>query len=304
MDWSTLTLVEGRELLAGPCFEIVAFSYAPPSEVGVGLQRVLHSFVEQFRGRFTYYRTGDMKRCRPFEDRSLEGPFHWFADTKILATKMLGFEVHSGDSDREVAPPSIDFSLLGFDKPPCFVVRMTLPVEAGSAPDRVISFVQDALADFPLASGHAGYSFYWDRTDQPRSSAVPKWQASLLRRHPGLGYDGAIGLSNAADRGVVAVSWLTFLGSAICADLGGLARLRRAAPAALEVLPLGAGGALIQAGVEPQLGDVNRQDLLPAYRAAARLVSPRRTPDDAFEDVGVDGMSEEQADEWLRRFFD
>ena len=52
-----------------------------------------------------------------------------------------------------------------------------------------------------------------------------------------------------------------------------------------------------------QLGDVNRQELLPAYRAVGRLVAPRRATDEAFEDVVIEGMTEENAHDWLRRLF-
>jgi hypothetical protein len=303
MDRPRYTLVDGKHLLAEPCLEIVGISYASGTEVGPGLERVLRVFTAQFEARFTYYRTGDMKRFRPYEARALEGPLHWFDDGKMLSTKMLNFEVHCGTSDKDAASPSADFTLLGFQQPPTFVVRLTLPVEAGSAPDRVIAFVQEAFADFELTNGYAGYSFYFDVTDPRRRKEVPPWSASMLRRHPGLNYRSAVALANAANRGVAAVGWLTLLGPAMTADLGGIAGLRSRASGEVSVLPLGAGGAIVRAGAEPQVGDVNRQDVLPAYREAGRLVAPRRAPDEAFEHVAVDGMSAEVAYEWLRRFF-
>lgn len=303
MDWSNFTLKEDKHVLAAPCLEVVAFSYDTPVASGPGFARFLRTFAGRFGDRLTFYRTGDMKRFRPFEGRALDAPYHWFSDDEVLATKMLGFEVHSGDSQKNVCPPALEMALLGFYKPPCFVFRMALPVDLGSTPDDVVSLVQETLADFPLKSGHCGYSFIWEKTDLSLKKEVCAWAAPLLRRHPGLGYGNAVVLSNAADKGVVAVSWLTLLGPDITTDLGGREALESRSPADVSVLPLGKGGTLLRAGFAPQLGDVNRQDLLPTYRAVGQLVAPRRTTDEAFEDLLISGMSDEDAHDWLRRFF-
>ena len=303
MNWSKFTLKDGKHILAAPCLEIVAFSYEHPAASGPGFERFLQTFAGRFDDHLRFYRTGDMKQFRPFDGRSLDAPFHWFTDEKILATKMLNFEAHSGDSKLNVCPPALDLILWGFDEPPCFVFRMALPVEVGEAPDDVVSFVQEALADFPLESGYCGYSLIWNKTDLSLREEVCSWAAPLHLRHPGLGYGNAVILSNAADQGVVAVSWLTLLGPRITAELGGREVLESQCPADVSVLPLGRSGALLQAGVAPELGDVNRHDLLPAYRAVGQFVVPRRTTDDALDDLVIEGMTEEDANDWLRRFF-
>jgi len=303
MDRSRFTLKDGAETLAEPCIEVVAFSFASPNTVGPGLDHLLRTFAARFGGRLTFYRTGDMKHYRAFDVQALDGPYHWFARPKLLATEMLGFMAHAGSVEKTIEPPEVDLSLMGFDEPPSFVVRLALPVELTEAPDDLVSFVQQLLAEFEFDSGHVGFSLVWNRllnTDR----RVCQWAAPLLLRHPGLGYGKVVALSNAADRGVVAVSWLTLLGSAITVDLGGREQLEKQASPEVAVLPLGHDGTLLRAGNSPQLGDVNRQDLLPAYHAAGRLVAPRRAPNVALEDVGITGMTDEQADGWLRRFFD
>lgn len=180
---------------------------------------------------------------------------------------------------------------------------MALPVEEGSAPDDVVTFVMDALADFPLESGHCGYSFVWDQSDTSLEQDVCAWAAPFYLRHPGLGFGDAVILSNAADQGVVAVSWLTFLGPRITADLGGRKALESKCPPDVSILPLGSGGTLLRAGTAPELGDVNRHELLPAYRAVGQLIASSRSTDEAFDDLLIDGMTEEDANDWLRRFF-
>lgn len=303
MNWSKFTLTDGKHILAAPCLEVVAFSYDPPTASGPGFERFLRAFSGRFGDRLRFYRTGDMKRFRPFDKQTLDAPYHWFSEDKVLATKMLGFIAHAGDTQQNVCPPALNLSLWGFDDPPRFVFRMALPVEASGAPDDEVSFVLDALADFPLESGHCGYSFVWDETDISQEQDVCAWAAPLLLRHPGLGNGDAFMLSNAADQGVVAVNWLTFLGPRITADLGGREALESQCSPDVAVLPLGRGGTLLRAGFAPELGDVNRQDLLPAYRAVGQLIAPRRTTDEALEDVVITGMTEEDAHDWLRRFF-
>lgn len=304
IDWSKFTLKNGQHILAAPCLEVVAFSYETSELSGPGFARFLQTFESHFGDRFTFYRTGDMKRFRPFVAGTLDAPYHWFSDEKILFKKMLRFEAHSGDIDKNIYPPAIDLALLGFYEPPRFVFQMMLPVEVADTPDEVVSLVQDALAEFPLENGFCGYSSIWNHTDLSLRQEVGAWAAPLMLRHPGLGYGNRFMFSNAADKGVAAVSWLTLLGSQITADLGGLEDLQSRCSPDVSILPLGNGGALLRAGFAPELGDVNRQELLPAYRAVGRLVAPRRTTDEALGNVLVSGMSEETAHEWLLRFFD
>lgn len=302
MDWSRFTLQDGKEIIAAPCVEIVTFSSQPPTiEGGKGFARFVRTFASRFGDRLTFYRTGDMKRFRPVDKRTLDAVNHWFSDEKLLAKKMLALVAHSGDSQRSAMPPGLKLMLWGFDKPPCFVFRMALPVEVANAPDDLIAFVQDALPDFPLDSGYCGYSFVWDESSVDAKAL--EWAGPLLLRHPGLDYESPVALSNAASEGIVAVSWLTFLGPQITQELGGLKALAKAIPKGGSVLPLGHGGVLLRAGERPELGDVNRRDLLPLYRAVGRLVSPRRASDEALDDLLIEGMQEEAALAWLRRFF-
>jgi len=118
-----------------------------------------------------------------------------------------------------------------------------------------------------------------------------------------LEYGDPIPYTNAADRGVVVVNWLTLLGGKLTTELGGAKNLAKTAPKGVSVLPLGPGGVLIRAGEAPQIGDANRHELLPLYHAVGKLVSPRRAPDDALETISIEGMKGETKNDWLRRFF-
>jgi hypothetical protein len=299
MDVGKFTLELNDHVAAVPCLELVAFSFGAPAE-GAGFARFLRVFHDAFGDRLRVYRMGDMKRFRPFDDQALEGPRHWFSKPDLMATKMLGFVAHAGATAHDIATPGLHISLMGLHKPQRYVFRMVLPVEMDNSPDKVVRMAQDALADFPLASGYCGYSLLWDRDVDAK---VCEWAAPLLRRHPGLGYGKPIAITNASQMGLAVVSWLTLLGPDLTAALGGRDALARSAPAEVSVLPLGKDGVILRAGAAPALGDVNRQDFLPAYQAVGRLVAPVVAPDEALDEVAVDGMKSEHRHEWLRRFF-
>lgn len=304
MDWTQLTQRDGKRLKAVPCVDVVAFSSEPLTQGGQGFERFMRAFTNRYGDSFTFYRTGDMKRFRPYEVSALDAPSHWFSDASLLNTKLLGFRAHAGDAQQNIVPPAIDIVLAGQFDPPCFSFRMSLPVAASEEPDDLVSLVQGALADFPLQSGYCGYSLLWDKADFSAEREVNAWAAPHLLRHPGLNYGDVDIVSNAAHAGVVVVSWLTFIGAAITADLGGRADLQRRCPDDVSLLPLDRGGCILRAGATPTLGDVNRGARLPAQQAVGKLVAPRRANDDALKNVVVGGMPKEKSGEWLRRFFE
>ncbi|WP_431108725.1 type VI immunity family protein [Variovorax paradoxus] len=303
MDEALFTLTDDGESVATPCVEIVAFAYGVPENIGAGLARFLRVYMDAFGNQQRFYRTGDMKRFRANDAKAIEGPDHWFSDSGMLATKLLSHRAHSGKKAGQIQSPSIRMSLAGPLDPPRFVLRMALPARWGDQPDQVIALAQEALAEFPLSSGYAGYSLLWEDADSLVDREVLQWSIPLMLRYPGLGYGDALRMSNGAQHGVAAVNWLTFLGADAAAALGGLAALEQRAPARVSALALGKAGVILRAGDAPQIGDLNRQDTVPPYGAVGKLVAPVVAPDEALDQIYIKGMSEERAYDWLRRFF-
>ena len=69
------------------------------------------------------------------------------------------------------------------------------------------------------------------------------------------------------------MNWLTLLGAKLTTGLAGAKSLAKAVPKGVSVLTLGPGGVVIRAGEAPQVGNVNRNDLLPLYHAVGQLVA-------------------------------
>jgi TseV toxin immunity protein TsiV len=302
MDRSKFTLREGDRTVASLCVEVVAFSYSTPAATARGFDHALHTFAKYYGKQLKFYKTGDMKSYREVDNRTLDIPYHWFSSEKDIATKMLAFFAHSGDTNKSIETPGPDLTLWGFHKPSFHVFRAALPVGLADHPDEIVAFVREALQEFPLTTGYCGYSYFCDFTLDRRK--VEPWAGPLLLRHPGLNYGNKMPFTNVADKGVAVVSWLTLLGRETSDDLGGLAALEAAVPDTVSIVPIDTGGVLLRAGDVPQLGDVNRHDLLPLYHAVGQIVSPRRVSDDDFDKlVAIRGIPKEARVDWLRRFF-
>lgn len=298
MNESLFTLMDDGKYVATPCIEIVAFAYHLPANGGAGLARFLRAYTDRFGNQQRFYRTGDMKRFRAHDTKASEGPNHWFSNPDILATKILGYRAHSGKKAGQIQSPAIKMTLMGPMEPPCFALRIVLPAEWGDRPDQVIALAQDALAEFPLSSGYAGYSLLWEDSDFSVDRDVLQWSIPLMLRYPGLGYGDIVCMSNGARYGVAAVNWLTFLGADAAAALGGQAALERSAPVGVSALALGEAGVILRAGDAPQIGGP-----LPLYSAVGKLIADVVAPDEALDQILIKGMSDEAARDWLKRFF-
>jgi hypothetical protein len=104
-------------------------------------------------------------------------------------------------------------------------------------------------------------------------------------------------------QGLKSAGWLTLVGRRLLDTLGGEEALARALPAEVTVhtLPF---GVLIQAGPRPLLGDVNRREDLPLYRAVGRVLAPVRSrahPAYLYKSA-AEGEDHGWTEQWLARF--
>lgn len=180
-----------------------------------------------------------------------------------------------------------------------------MPVGAGG--DRLnFGVLRDALLRWcdmlQPAHGAAGYCVI---LEIPRDTGG-KYAYTHMRRHPGLDFfdplDFSLEVESVHNR-IKSVNWLTVLGDAVLAELGGL----QAAKSALEpecTIHQYDGGIVIQAGEIPVLGDTHQEDIPELYRRVARFTKPVRFGSYSaslfrvFEPM--DGATE--AKRWVARF--
>jgi hypothetical protein len=154
------------------------------------------------------------------------------------------------------------------------VVRLGFPAEYGFEKAAEMEKLFAELCGLaPFRSGRAGFAFhcsrYWEQ-----DATEHAWAKSM--RHPGADIIDVTNesLMNASDA-IMGIDWLNYLDAGFVKQLGGTAAISKAAKSSgVTVRPGPAGGAIITAGAKPALGDVNRGDDLPEYKAVFAALEP------------------------------
>jgi hypothetical protein len=143
--------------------------------------------------------------------------------------------------------------------------------------------------------GVAGLTYSGWEIDRP----VETFAAICAHSRRFAGYDVGLyaGLTDAWHERMRTVSWLTFVGPAFMSKLRGLGV--DVAPTKNVSVESVADGVVLQAGAQPEEGDLNRLRLPPAYVQADEMVRPVRAHGGlGFKDPWTDALTER----WLRRF--
>ncbi len=152
------------------------------------------------------------------------------------------------------------------------LIHLAFPPEWGvERTQDIFNLVVDLCRGFPLQSGHAGFMFHCSQYRE-RESQNHAWAKSMRYRgidiyaHPNdkkaVGHDGIKG-----------VGWLTMLCQPFLEQLGGLQDIRKALPSEVEIISVGS-VSILKAGPKPEIGDMNRRDFLPLYKAVYKVVKP------------------------------
>lgn len=186
-----------------------------------------------------------------------------------------------------------------------------LPSEAGSLQlwvpraflaerrQEVLAYLEETAARLPFSCGSVSLGL----AGQDRSA-----MQALAARHPGLDISSPRPVSTDLGDEVAGVGWQTLLGARIVEKLGGAENIRLALPGEMIVDDLPLGGCRIVLGPDPEIGDVNRQQLLPRYRAVAEFLDDAgllHVPSRVVYFVDRMGMADLDAmQKWHRRFLD
>lgn len=150
--------------------------------------------------------------------------------------------------------------------------------------------------------GSAGYVYVF----APAMEQNTEHAMQMIKRFPGFDIPAAVRFSLEAetthDR-IKSVSWLTVLGDALVAELGGSAAIKASLEPTCKVHGY-PGGVVIQAGIDPQIGDLQTGNIAEAYRQVARYLKPVRFENyrDGLFRVprGLDAVAETLS--WVKRF--
>jgi hypothetical protein len=225
--------------------------------------------------RLKYYLTENMKQHKPVTPRAL-GMLRTWLKPGAPPREFIALELTDGEHPD--GAPKYKFKVWGNEPNSLKVaedgnyVHMAFPTEWGlERTKEMFDLVVDIAGFFPYQSALAGFGFECTRGKR-RKAETFAWARSMRHRgvdifvHP---YDTLAVGKNA----IKGVNWLTVLCDAFVDRLGGRPELRRPLPGSVDLKDL-PGGLLLKSGPVPRLGDTNRQDLLPEYKAVYKAVAP------------------------------
>jgi hypothetical protein len=182
-------------------------------------------------------------------------------------------------------------------------LRLALPVEDVLEQEAAfVELARELTRKLAFTSGYAGFSF--NRAEESELETTGREQsAALSHRWRGIDVEDLATTLYAIRQGLKSAGWLTLVGRRLLQTLGGEKALAKALPEEVTVhaLPF---GVLIQAGPRPLLGDVNRREDLPLYRAVGRVLAPVRSaahPPYLYKSA-AEGEDDGWTAEWLARF--
>ncbi|MBX3196941.1 MAG: DUF3396 domain-containing protein [Labilithrix sp.] len=175
---------------------------------------------------------------------------------------------------------------------------LSVTVPETTPPGELAALATAVAGDLRIRWGAAGLAYgAWelDRYGETRDAVY-----AHARRHPGFDVGQHATWMRAFHDRVRTVSWLTFLGDGLLAELQSVAGEALAGDELVAVSPCG-GGVVITAGERPDPGDVNRRRIPRAYSRADARVRPVR----ASEGIHFYApWSASTTEAWLRRFED
>lgn len=298
---------DSRIPLLRPVLELTVFSTTARAQATEGFLSFYRRFFERDGESLRWYKTNTMKHCRKLPASGIDQFTSILTDRRGASSCLLGIEQHSGTTSDDYAPPSFEFfSEEDLSDPEDPVQRSFLricwPVEEASRPDEVVEFVKSALVGVPFSSGFCGYSYYWNTGNVTAQRRLAHVNREWLLRFPGLNYGDPITFLGFADLGILGVGWLTVLSPSLVDSVGGEDALRDALPEQAALLPIPDAGSVIRAGEKPELGDVNRGELLPSYRIIGSILSSLRVPDEWIAELPIEGLEDRENMDWYQRF--
>lgn len=304
-DFDKLPLVVGGKTVIFPCMEIMALSTIPKAEGATGYTRFYDAFARRYGGQLKYYRLSDSTKWKKVEPKDLRKVPGWFSDASSLAAPLLGIVMHTHEVAADPQAPLFEMMFDHvFPQYPRGMFRIVLPLDTmGKDVAMLLELIDDAMAEFPVHWGTAGYAFYWKGTDITIDEYADQWIGRHLAKHPGLSTGDLLTWGARVELGVANVGWLTFVGDTLVDRLGGRKALAAAAEGAGVKLRSYAKGVALQAAPIPELGNVNRKQDLAGHREVGRMLEPVFAPVEVLQEIDVKGYDDDdEMLEWLRRF--
>jgi hypothetical protein len=271
----------GKRRLVSLGYDVVMYSWESFARVTAGILHAYEKFLSLVpKSELRWYGTENMGRHGPVTPKVLDMLPGWF---KKGAPKRPEYMLELRDGEGHALDPArYAFWVWAApeDSPQCRgrsnFLRLTLPAEWGiTRSGEALELVRDLAAHFPFRSGHSGFVLQTTWYGKP-ASELAAWKLGMRFHGVDIRREVTDRLAVKKDS-VKGVNWLTLLSEDLAEKVGGVAGLRKKLPPSVELVPV-KGGVIVKAGPRPSVGDVNRRETLPDYRAAYRLLARLQKP--------------------------
>lgn len=254
--------------------------------------------LDTVREGIVYFESGTMSGAKKLKADTLEMVPFWLLKAKRREDIHI-MQLKGGSKPDEPSDSGLQFFADEEEEPAMGALSVVLPIAYADEPGALLRLANDLASCADFESGHCGYSIAWD----PQGDSA----VDAMQRMPGiagrfLGVDlpklntTVSALRRSSSPAIKTVQWLTFLGPAVLAQLGGVTRAKAGLRGAGTVGDVG-GGLLVQAGAAPTLGDANRQTDLSALRAVGKALGSVRV-----KNHGPIFGTRDHTAAWLARF--
>jgi hypothetical protein len=269
-------------------------------EHAAGVEHFWATALKLVSPQLRFFQTDSMRKPKAIKDRSADAmaALVHIGDKVPMFYKLFA---ESGNAAQTASEYSIAINanrlLLGG------ALRLALPVEDVLEQEAgFVALARELTKKLAFSSGYAGFSL--NRAEESDLETTGREQsAALSHRWQGIDVEDLSTTLYAIRQGLKSAGWLTLVGRKLLDTIGGMEALAQALPAevALHALPF---GVLIQAGPRPLLGDINRREDLPLYRAVGRVLAPVRSPAHPkyLYKSAAEGEDYGWTEKWLARF--
>jgi hypothetical protein len=259
------------------------------------------AYIRQFRD-YLRWAEDSSSYIHPIDSGKVPFPGKWLPQHEDGESWQFGF--HGGESDEAAS----EFQVGGYgSRKGLGFFQFYLPLTwftdhpESTFSDLVLSFANRL---HPL-SGYAGIGVL-ESIDFDARQASGDIVRKIAERFPGLEIEDCIGHNIYAAKGIKGVNWLTLLGDRWVQEIGGLDYLRIRLGDDFKLSPYD-GGLMIQAGPNPQIGDVTLDRWPRHYVTLAKVLKPIQVKDHGEfhwgDGIGVKKRMDHEASlAWLFRF--
>lgn len=308
MNFSDYNLTQDGILICEPCLCITLFSDADLGSVDApDVLSPYRVFLENFDSQVSHcILDGDQMHAKKITPKLLENLPNEMNDAKRRKQAGVIAYLFRSVSGREKLSPAISFDYGKIGKPHSYI-RINLPLDCFDQAGvfSLQRYLSKSLKGFPLQAGYVGYCFSWSTAyDRELYPMFARW----LQRHPGIMHPSEA-QEIVSIYGLTDIGWITLLGVEFVERMGGMDALKKAVAhiPQVTVTALTEGGAYIQIGDAPQLGDTHNGDTLSSYCELGKVLAPLRNREALIENMSVPGMRERDypglRTQWIDRFF-